>query len=485
MTFNTLTTLFCGALLAAPALAADTYVPVITPNGSTLPYELDGDVKVFHLVAEPVQREFAPGMVVNCWGYNGQTPGPTIEAVEGDHVRILVTNNLPEGTSVHWHGILLPNGMDGVSGLLQPRILPGETWAYEFTLQQHGTFMYHPHADEMTQIALGMEGFFIIHPRPTAGPTAGEPESPPADRDFAIFLAEWHIPPGAATPDTTVMTDFNTFTMNSRVFPGTDPLVVRTGQRVRIRLANLSMDSHPIHIHGYHFEQVGTDGGEIPPSARFPETTVNVPVGTTRTIEFTAGVPGDWPFHCHKSHHTMNGMAHGLPNFLGVDQEGVAAGVQQLLPDYTPMGETGMGEMAEHMAAGHMRGPDNTLPMASPGPYDPIDMGGMFTVVKVRDGLTRFDDPGWYPQPQGTSAWKVSGPERPAPAPAEHGVHEHAGHEHGAAAPPPPAPAAQPDKPAPAPPSATTYTCPMHPAVVRDAPGKCPQCGMDLVPRKP
>jgi hypothetical protein len=491
MTQASLTLAALLAALAAPALAADGYVPVVTPNGSTLPFTRDGDVKVFHLVAEPVQREFAPGLVVNCWGYNGQTPGPTIEAVEGDRVRILVTNNLPEGTSVHWHGILLPNGMDGVSGLLQPRIEPGETWAYEFTLRQHGTFMYHPHADEMTQIALGMEGFFIIHPRegePRNGePGNGEPgvpESPPVDRDFAIFLQEWFIPPGAATPDTTVMTDFNTFTMNSRVFPGTDPIVVRTGQRVRIRLANLSMDSHPIHIHGYHFEQVGTDGGDIPPSARFPETTVNVPVGTTRTIEFTADVPGDWPFHCHKSHHAMNGMAHGLPNLLGVSQSGVAAGVQQLLPDYTPMGESGMGEMAGHMAAGHMRGPDNTLPMASPGPYDPIDMGGMFTVIKVRDGLTSFEDPGWYDQPEGTSAWKVSGPEGAHLPPAENEPHEHAGHE--PATPSAPAQPAEPTAPAPpAPPAATLYTCPMHASVVRDAPGKCPKCGMDLVPRKP
>ena len=122
-------------------------------------------VKEFRLLAEPVKREFAPGMTVNAWGYNGSTPGPTIEAVEGDRVRIYVTNNLPERTSVHWHGILLPNGMDGVAGLNQPHIEPGETYVYEFTLNQHGTFMYHPHSDEMVQMALGMMGFFVIHPK--------------------------------------------------------------------------------------------------------------------------------------------------------------------------------------------------------------------------------------------------------------------------------------------------------------------------------
>ena len=141
--------------------------PVVTPDGATLPFVMKGGVKEFHLTAEPVRQEFAPGMTVNGWGYNGRTPGPTIEAVEGDRIRILVTNRLPEHTSIHWHGILLPNGMDGVGGLLQPHIKPGDTFAYEFTLRQHGTYMYHPHADETVQMAMGMMGFLVIHPRGT------------------------------------------------------------------------------------------------------------------------------------------------------------------------------------------------------------------------------------------------------------------------------------------------------------------------------
>jgi Putative multicopper oxidases len=200
------------------------YTPVITPNGSSLPWTMKDGFKVFHLIAEPVKREFAPGLVVNCWGYNGQTPGPTIEAVEGDKIRILVTNNLPESTTVHWHGILLPNGMDGVTGLNQPPIRPGETFKYEFTLRQSGTFMYHPHFDEMTQIALGMMGFFIIHPK---NPTAEKK----VDRDFAIMLMEWAIPPGATTPNPMVMLDFNYFTFNSTVYPRTESLVVKKGKR--------------------------------------------------------------------------------------------------------------------------------------------------------------------------------------------------------------------------------------------------------------
>ncbi len=368
---------------------------VVTPNGASLPWKLDGGVKVFHLVAEPVKREFAPGMVVDCWGYNGQTPGPTIEAVEGDRLRLFVTNRLPERTSMHWHGMLLPNGMDGVAGLVQPHIAPGETYVYELTLRQHGTLMYHPHSDEMVQMALGMMGFFIIHPR----------AAPRVDRDFAIMLQEWAIAPGTSRPNPAVMTDFNTFTFNSRAWPGTAPLIVRRGDRVRIRLGNLSMDSHPIHLHGHHFEVTGTDAGLIPPSARHREVTTDVPVGATRDLEFIADAPGDWAFHCHKSHHTMNAMSHELPNMIGVVPGAADEKIQRVLPGYMSMGQTGMGDMMD------MGRPANTLPMmAGKGPFGPIEMGGMFTVLKVRDGLRSYEeDPGWYVQPPGTMARKVIG----------------------------------------------------------------------------
>ncbi len=362
---------------------------VVTPNGATLPYRMVGGVKEFHLTAEPVKREFVDGFQVNCWGYNGMTPGPTIEAFEGDRVRILVTNHLPEGTSIHWHGVILPNGMDGVSGLTQPKIAPGETFAYEFTLKQNGTLMYHPHFDEMVQIALGMHGFFVIHPR-----DAGTRR---VDRDFAIFLNEWFIKPGASTPDPTVMLDFNVFTFNSRVFPGTEPLLVRTGDRVRIRIANLTMDSHPIHIHGHKFYVTGTDAGPIQESAWIPENTVNVPVGSTRDIELVADNPGDWAFHCHKSHHVMNQMGHGLPNLLGIDAANTQARLNTLAPGTMIMGPTGMGEMAEMQ--GMMPMPRNSITMrGGEGPYGPIDMGGMFTIVKIRDDMDYTRDPGWYSQ---------------------------------------------------------------------------------------
>ncbi len=166
-------------------------VPVVTPNGSSLPWHWEDGCKTFHLIAEPVVREFAPGLKVNCWGYNGQTPGPTIEAVEGERVRIYLENRLPEPTSMHWHGVLLPNGMDGVVGLNQRPIQPGETYKYEWVVRQHGTQMYHPHFDEMVQQSMGMMGFLIFHPKRPARRI---------DRDFAIFLNEWAIKPGHLRP---------------------------------------------------------------------------------------------------------------------------------------------------------------------------------------------------------------------------------------------------------------------------------------------
>ena len=234
------------------------YNPVATLNGWSLPWRMNNGVKEFHLVAEPVVRELAPGMKANLWGYNGSSPGPTIEAVEGDRVRIFVTNKLPEHTTVHWHGILLPSGMDGVGGLTQPHIPPGKTFVYEFTLLRSGTHMYHPHADEMMQMAMGMMGMFIIHPK--------DQRQMRVDRDFVFLLASYDIEPGAATPKTAEMTDFNLWTWNSRVFPGIDPLVARTGERVRVRVGNLTMTNHPIHMHGPHFVVTGTDGGWVPPS---------------------------------------------------------------------------------------------------------------------------------------------------------------------------------------------------------------------------
>src|SRR5262245_29295137 len=229
-----------------PGEAGRDYNPVLTPNGLPLPVNIVNGVKVFHLIAEEVDHEFAPGLRARCWGYNGRVHGPTIEAVEGDRVRIYVTNRIAAPTTVHWHGVILPSGMDGVGGMSQRAIAPGETFKYDFTLRQHGTLMYHSHHDEMTQIALGMTGLFVIHPRRPTGPTG--------DRDFPTRLRESAIKAGTRRPDPNEMNAFNVLTMNGKAFPGTEAIVMRLGQRVRIRLGNLSpMSHHPIHIHGHNF----------------------------------------------------------------------------------------------------------------------------------------------------------------------------------------------------------------------------------------
>jgi FtsP/CotA-like multicopper oxidase with cupredoxin domain len=359
---------------------------------------MNGDWKEFHLIAEPVVREFAPGMKVHLWGYNGQSPGPTIEAVEGDKVRIFVTNKLPEHTSVHWHGVLLPNGMDGVGGVTQPHIPPDKTFVYEFELKESGSFMYHPHSDEMVQMAMGMMGMFIVHPR--------DPNFHRVDRDFVFLMSAYDVDPGTYLPKVSEMTDFNMWTWNSRVFPGIDPLPVRLNDRVRVRMGNLSMTNHPIHLHGHHFSVTCTDGGWVPESARWPEATIDVPVGSIRAIEFTADNPGDWPFHCHKSHHTMNAMGHNVRNFIGAEMKSALVdAVRELAPGYMPMGSSGMADMGE-MA---MPAPDNTLPMMSgDGQFGPAEMGGMFSVIKIREGLATNDykDPGPYNHPAGTIAYE-------------------------------------------------------------------------------
>ena len=375
------------------------FKPVVTLNGWSLPWRMNQCVKEFHLVCEPVVREFAPGMTVNMWGFNGSSPGPTIEAVEGDRIRIFVTNKLPEPTAIHWHGILLPSGMDGVSGLTQPPIPVGKTFVYEFTLLRSGSHFYHTHLDEQLQLALGMYGCLVVHPK--------DPKFMRVDRDFMFMLAAYDVEPGTMTPKVSTMTEFNMWTWNNRVFPGIDPLVARSGERVRIRVGNLTMTNHPIHMHGPHFEVTGTDGGWIPKSARWPEVTTDVAVGQLRAFEFDA-IAGDWAIHCHKSHHTMNAMGHNIPTMVGVDHRGLAERIAKLVPDYMVMGDKGMHDMAEM----EMPLPDNTLPMMTgQGPFGPVGMGGMFSVVKVRDDVRPGDykDPGPYKHPQGTVAYEYTG----------------------------------------------------------------------------
>jgi FtsP/CotA-like multicopper oxidase with cupredoxin domain len=294
----------------APARrAAPSYRSVVTPGIETLPYEMDGDVKVFRLTAEPVTVRFQdmsdPNGVrrrpINCWGYNGSVIGPTIEAVEGDRVRIIVRNNLPEPTTVHWHGLHVPIEMDGVTGFSQPPIEPGDEFVYEFTLEQHGTYFYHLHFMGAKQVGMGLSGFFIIHPRDPSPDYA-------VDHDYAYFLQIWMIHPSSSIPDTLEMTDFNYFTMNGRPGPDIVPMTARSGDKVRIRVANLSMLAHPIHLHGHSFRVTEYGAGFLPPPQQIRANTVNISSAEVRAFEFEAYRPGKWLFHCHFMHHVMNDM---------------------------------------------------------------------------------------------------------------------------------------------------------------------------------
>jgi FtsP/CotA-like multicopper oxidase with cupredoxin domain len=368
---------------------------VLTPDGETLTGRAVNGARVFHLVAAPATHEVLEGLSVQAWAYNGRVPGPTLEVTQGERCRIYVTNELPEPTSIHWHGVLVPNGMDGVGGLTQPPIPPGETFLYEFAFDRPGTFLYHPHIDEMTQIGLGLMGLIVVHPRRPGGPRV--------DRDYALLLSEFLVRAGAGRAETVEPSDFNVLTINGRSYPGTTPLVARSGERVRIRIGNLSpMDHHPIHLHGHVFEVAATNGGPVPPAAREPQTSVLVPVGDVRTIEFVAGAPGDWAMHCHMTHHMMNQMGHARPVMVGaaIPAE-LESRLRRLVPGYMSMGTAGMADMG----AMEMPVPENSVPMkVGPGPFGHFDLGGMTTLLKVRARLPASGDVGWYAHPPGTVA---------------------------------------------------------------------------------
>jgi manganese oxidase len=303
---------------SASASAGGGFRAVVTPDVPDLAFEMDGGVKVFQLVAEPVRQEIFPGKVLNLWGYNGSAPGPTIQARQGERVRIIVDNHLPEPTSMHWHGFDIPFEMDGGPGLSQDAISPGGRYVYEFTLQQEGTLFYHSHM--AMQEMMGMIGAFIMHP--------AEAYDPPVEKDFAIILQEYAVLPNNPTPNSMSM-EFNWLTLNGKSGPANTPLIVRLGDRVRLRFINLGMDHHPIHMHGHQFVITGTEGGRQPRATWGPNNTVLVGVAQSRNVEFVAMNPGDWMIHCHMPHHMMNQMSsmagpmtrrYGMPAGAGMEE---------------------------------------------------------------------------------------------------------------------------------------------------------------------
>jgi len=344
---------------------------VHTPHVPRLPWRMEGGAKTFDLVAEPVRREFLPGRMVDVWGYNGSMPGPTIEVNEGDRVRIRFRNALPEPTTVHWHGLEVPLPMDGVPAISQPLVEPGGTFTYEFTLHQHGTFFYHSHMS--MQQMLGMIGFFIIHPRSAY--------QPPVRKDFGLILQGWAILPNNTVPNTLAM-EFNWLTMNGKAGPAISPLLVRLGDRVRIRFVNLGMDHHPMHLHGNTFVVTGTEAGRIPETQWHPSNTVLVGVAQARNVEFDATRAGDWMLHCHLPHHMMNAMV-SMVGPMAQAGAGMAAGRgmpegagtvrsdHALSPDLGPSLGRGMGASLEKEvshAVGHADMADASPAQSSPTP---------------------------------------------------------------------------------------------------------------------
>lgn len=290
------------------------FIIVITPGIEDLPYVLQKNgVKFFTLVAEEITWELVDGIFIKAWGYNGSTPGPTIRVFPGDKVCIRVINQLPVHTSVHWHGLIVPNVMDGVPPIEpSPFIEPGYYFDYHFTIvNPPGTYMYHSHVDVSIQDNAGLLGGFIVE-----DPTM---ENLPNHKDYLCLLQEWAInalPWGDLTKGTYDLTfikpDFNFFTINGRCYPLTEPLRVRYGDMVKVRFGNIQMNHHPIHLHGHQFKVVGADGFPIAPHTQICKNTILVASGETWDISFQANNAGIWPMHCHMPHHVTNNGVVGL-----------------------------------------------------------------------------------------------------------------------------------------------------------------------------
>ena len=273
-------------------------MPVVTVDIGDLSYTMDGNTKVFHLIAEVVKQKISPLKTIDAWGFTGSAPGPTIQVNQGDHVRVVFENRLPEPTSMHCHGFEDTIQNDGMPGISQPPVKPGGRFVYEFDIHQAGTFFYHSHM-AMQEMA-GMLGAFIMHP--------AKPYQPHCDKDFLIHLQEYAVLPNSTVPNTMNM-EFNWLLFNGQAGPATTPLIVRLGDRVRIRFVNMGMDHHPMHLHGHTFYTTGTEGGRIPEAGWWPGNTVLVGVAQARDVEFVANNPGDWMIHCHLPHHMMNQMS--------------------------------------------------------------------------------------------------------------------------------------------------------------------------------
>jgi outer membrane protein TolC len=353
---------------AVPKPAAGVHVPTITTEVGDLPFTMDGAWKVFHLIAEVVRQEIAPGKTLDLWGFNGSAPGPTIQVFQGDKVRVIYENRLPEASSIHWHGFEDSLANDGQPGISQEPVLPGGTFTYEFEIHQEGTYFYHSHM--AMQEMVGLLGAFIMHPRVAYAPHC--------EKDFVVHLQEYAVLPNNTVPDTMKM-EFNWLVLNGKAGPATTPLIVRLGDRVRIRFVNMGMDHHPMHLHGHTFHVTGTEGGRIPEAGWWPGNTVLVGVAQSRTVEFVAKNPGDWMLHCHLPHHMMNQMSSIAGKMTRGDGMGMTDGVAKNANDVPGYPQDAFMEGTMMTMDAAVDRPENHGLKAGWSQY----MAGMMTFVRV------------------------------------------------------------------------------------------------------
>lgn len=270
-----------------------------THGGQLLAYREENGVKVFELTSRLVKWHILPDVQVTAMTYNGTVPGPEIRVTQGDRVKVLLKNELPYPTTIHWHGILVPNNMDGVPDMTQAPVPPGGSFTYEFTAEPAGTYWYHSHVQTDAQVLTGLYAPFIIEPK--------EPTDPRPDVDVTLMLSEWRVIGGQTFPAMPMSgMDPNYFTINGKAFPTVEPLQVKLGQRVRLRFVAAGQFVHPMHLHGPHFKIVATDGYPVPQAAQLTKDTVSVAPGERYDVEFVADMPGKWMLHCHIPHHTTN-----------------------------------------------------------------------------------------------------------------------------------------------------------------------------------
>ncbi len=300
-----------------------------------LPPIPSGTVKTFYIFAETKRWEVAPGIETQAWTYNGTVPGPTIHVRQGDRVRVVLTNELPAPTTIHFHGMTVDPDMDGVPGMSQNAVQPGQSFVYEFTASDPGTYIYHTHYDDLNQIDRGLYGAVVVD------------EARPHeryDRDYLMILSSWRIMSDAE----------NYFSINGKSYPLTKPYLVRKGDRVRIREINISgTEFHTMHLHGHRFQVVAIDGQTVAAGNRQSMVTLTIGPGETRDIAFDANAkPGTWMFHCHVLDHLMNGPVGpgGLMTavqYLGAPDKTAAAASANSMSMLGPSGGVGMAPMSQ------------------------------------------------------------------------------------------------------------------------------------------